>query len=381
MMILLPLFMARAVLAQRGQTGTAEEKRFLSAPAPVSKVVPCRSWIGTTGLDLYTLAVHPSMIGDSSNSKRCKIVDARKCLTCACDYYVRYSEDGGATWLGLDFNGNAGIPGATGCPGYGYTSATQTQAIAWLQDKYIDQGRCGCTGETCKWTNWIDRDNESGKGDYEFDPTMKNRCKVEKYEVTLVSGGPMYTNVASVPTNQLSYNPASSYANGPMVYCVNTEQPQCKTSSNGYKVGPSPPCCMDYKTRFCCRKPEPTCKWTNWIDRDNESGKGDYEFDPTMKNRCKVEKYEVTLVSGGPVYTNVASVPTNQLSYNPYSSYANGPMVYCVNTKQPRCRTSSNGWKVGPSPPCCMDYKVRFCCGNNKPSFPPLLPSLLAKRE
>jgi len=259
MMILLPLFMASAVLALREQSGTAEEKRFLSAPpAPVSKVVPCRSWIGTTDLDLYSLAVHPSMIGDSSNSKRCKIVDARKCPTCACDYYVRYSEDGGATWLGLDFNGNAGIPGATGCPGYGYTSATQTQAIAWLQDKYIDQGRCGCTGENCKWTNWIDRDNESGKGDYEFDPTMKNRCKVEKYEVTLVSGGPVYTNVASVPTNQLSYNPASSYANGPMVYCVNSQQPRCRTNSNGYKVGPSPPCCMDYKVRFCCGNNKPS---------------------------------------------------------------------------------------------------------------------------
>ena len=191
------------------------------------------------------------MIGDPSSNKRCKIIDARKCATCACDYYVRYSEDGGSSWLGLTFGGLPGL-GGTGCPGYGFTSATQAQAIAWLQDEHINKGRCGCTEEVrCKWTNWIDRDNESGKGDYEFDPALKNKCQVAKYEVSLVSGGPVYTNVASVPTNVLGYNPTSS--DGPMVYCVNAQQPRCKTSSQGHKVGPSPPCCLDYKARFCCK--------------------------------------------------------------------------------------------------------------------------------
>ena len=93
--------------------------------------------------------------------------------------------------------------------------------------------------------------NESGKGDYEFDPALKNRCNVEKYEVSLVSGGTVYTDVASIPTNQVSYLPASS--EGPQVYCVNREQPGCKTTSNGYMIGPSPPCCEDYKARFCCK--------------------------------------------------------------------------------------------------------------------------------
>ena len=105
--------------------------------------------------------------------------------------------------------------------------------------------------DTCKWTNWIDSDNPSGRGDYEYDPALKDRCSVEKYEVSLVSGGPVYTSVASIPTNLVFYSPASN--EGPRVDCVNTKQLGCKTTSNGYMIGPSPPCCEDYKARFCCK--------------------------------------------------------------------------------------------------------------------------------
>merc|ERR1719318_2178599 len=87
------------------------------------------------------------MIGDTTNNKRCKIIDARKCSSCHCDYYVRYSEDGGSTWLGLSFGGEPGL-GGTGCPGYGMTSATQEQALAWLRDEHIAKGRCGCESYT-----------------------------------------------------------------------------------------------------------------------------------------------------------------------------------------------------------------------------------------
>eukprot|EP00092_Neocalanus_flemingeri_P008324 GFUD01008976.1.p1 GENE.GFUD01008976.1~~GFUD01008976.1.p1 ORF type:complete len:264 (+),score=51.53 GFUD01008976.1:44-835(+) len=214
---------------------------------------------------------------------------------------------------------------------------------------------------TCKWSNWIDRDNPSGAGDYEY--VNKNTCKygVEKYEVTLVAGGSVYDDVNDVPSNVMTYHPT---LNPPQIACKNGIQPGCITSSNGYKVGPSPPCCLDYKARFCC-KPRPqvaTCKWTNWIDRDDSSGKGDYEFDENHKKTCRngVEKYEVTLVTGGSVYDNVNDVPSNVMIYNPASS--EGPQVACVNVLQPRCKTNSNGWKAGPSPPCCLDYKARFCC-------------------
>jgi len=241
--ILLSTILVAGTSAQRGSlaSATAEEKALINLPSPPC-FVPCREWQGASGNSLYSMALHPSMIGDTTNNKRCKIIDARKCATCACDYYVRYSEDGGASWLGLTFGGVPGL-GGTGCPGNGGTSSTQAQALAWLQDEHINKGRCGCKPQvsTCKWTSWVDRDDPTGKGDYEFVSNQK-KCKVEKYEVSLVSGGPVYTNVADVPTNVLSFSPSSS--EGPQVYCVNTNQPGCKTNS--------PPCCLDYKARFCC---------------------------------------------------------------------------------------------------------------------------------
>merc|ERR1712215_81525 len=253
--ILLSAILVAGTSAQKGSlaSATAEEKALINLPSP-PWFFPCREWQGASGNSLYSMALHPSMIGDTTNNKRCKIIDARKCATCACDYYVRYSEDGGASWLGLTFGGVPGA-GGTGCPGNGGTSSTQAQALAWLQDEHINKGRCGCKPQvsTCKWTSWVDRDDPTGKGDYEFDPNQK-KCKVEKYEVSLVSGGPVYTNVADVPTNVLSYSPSSSV--GPQVYCVSTNQPGCKVGQSppieGWKVGPSPPCCLDYKARFCC---------------------------------------------------------------------------------------------------------------------------------
>ena len=100
--------------------------------------VPCEEWIGASDTSLNSMALRPSMIGDTTTLKRCSISDSRNCTTCACDYYVRYSNDGGLTWLGLSFGGVPGL-GGTGCPGYGMTSATQTQALAWLQDEHINK--------------------------------------------------------------------------------------------------------------------------------------------------------------------------------------------------------------------------------------------------
>ena len=123
---LLPLLLTIGSLSQRVKEQVAsseEEKRLLSLPSQ-GRTVPCRVWEGTTGGTLYSHALHPSMIGDSTSNKRCKIIDARKCQTCACDYYVRYSEDGGLSWLGLTFGGLPGL-GGTGCPGNGGTSSTQ----------------------------------------------------------------------------------------------------------------------------------------------------------------------------------------------------------------------------------------------------------------
>ena len=81
----------------------------------------------------------------------------------------------------------------------------------------------------------------------------------------------------------------------------------------------------------------------------------DAEFYETLNFKCEVEKYQVSLVSGGPVYNDLSSVPHNKLVWE-------GQGISCINKEQKDCKVDSKGWKQGPSPPCCMDYKIRFCC-------------------
>jgi len=240
---LLPLLLTTGSLALREQRiiSTAEMKRLMVAPSQ-GRPVPCRTWQRSSGKELFSKALHPSMIGDPTSNKRCKIIDARNCPTCSCAYYVRYSEDGGLSWKGL-----AGGAGSPGCPKNGGTSSIQAipAILDLLQRQHIDQGRCGCTRETCRWTNWIDQNDES---DYEIN--LRNQCNVEKYEVTRVVGGPVYTSVASIHLNRVSYNPA-----GPRVSCVNSDQPRCKENSPDWERGiwnEDGYCCRDWKARFCC---------------------------------------------------------------------------------------------------------------------------------
>ena len=43
----------------------------------------------------------------------------------------------------------------------------------------------------------------------------------------------------------------------------------CKWSSGEQLDG----YCLDYEVRFCCLE----CEWTDWLDRDNPGGTGDFE--------------------------------------------------------------------------------------------------------
>ena len=101
-----------------------------------------------------------SSFGDPQSEKLCRIQDATSCATCVCPYYVKYSEDNGATWKGLTFQGTEG---GTGCPAGGVGSGgTIAKALAWLKTKYIQQGYCGCKGkQTCNFI-FISRKKISG---------------------------------------------------------------------------------------------------------------------------------------------------------------------------------------------------------------------------
>ncbi|XP_042199726.1 cartilage intermediate layer protein 1 [Callorhinchus milii] len=116
--------------------------------------------------------------------------------------------------------------------------------------------------EPC-YTQWFDRDNPSGSGDYETTPKIQQEnpekicSKPISCEVQTINGTPvdLTTDNIKICTVLDGFS------------CINEHQ-------NGKQ-------CKDYKIRYKC--PEDFCKddsepcFTQWFDRDNPSGSGDYE--------------------------------------------------------------------------------------------------------
>ncbi|ESO92027.1 hypothetical protein LOTGIDRAFT_121599, partial [Lottia gigantea] len=102
--------------------------------------------------------------------------------------------------------------------------------------------------------------------------------------------------------------------------------------------------CEDYKVRFCCPKAD---KWTQWFDRDNPSGTGDWEhlaslLDAYPGRVCKhPTAVDAQLTSGAP-YTDGGDTLTLSPSQG----------LICQNNLQ--------------ADKSCNDYKVRFCCPQGK---------------
>lgn len=126
------------------------------------------------------------------------------------------------------------------------------------------------------WTPWFDRDNPSGKGDYE---TTSNLLKVE---CRFKSNKQTITN--------------SSHAGY-----------ECNIKRGGRCINgiPSGNKCKDMEVRFHYYNGGST----PWLDRDNPSGKGDYEtINSLLKPQCK-------FVGGGLVPASMAgydcSIPKN----------------------------------------------------------------------
>ena len=102
---------------------------------------------------------------------------------------------------------------------------------------------------------------------------------------------------------------------------------------------------------------ESKCEWLPWVDRDDPSATRDAEFYENKDFNCEVAEYEVSLVSGGPAYNDLSSVPHNKLVWIQQEQG-----ISCINKEQKDCKIGSDGMMQGPSPPCCLDYKIRFCC-------------------
>lgn len=185
------------------------------------------------------------------------------------------------------------------------------------------------------WTRWFDRDDPDGRGDYELlselridfpDEICENPAGVD---ARLLNGQSWKTSGEDV-----DISPKIG------LLCINSEQDDGS--------------CSDYQIRFCCKPAHvtsPQCidgTWTRWFDRDNPSGKGDYEDLATIRNWYPGEACERPiavdgrLVTGEPWYSarDVITISKTQ-------------GLWCVNSEQPF-------WKL------CKDYKVRFCCRSDE---------------
>uniref|UniRef100_A0A8C5ENU3 WxxW domain-containing protein n=1 Tax=Gouania willdenowi TaxID=441366 RepID=A0A8C5ENU3_GOUWI len=171
------------------------------------------------------------------------------------------------------------------------------------------------------WTKWFDRDNPSGTGDWELlkDLRKENSGQIceKPLDMEVVTTGKPST--AAGNTGQIFYqnNPHKGFV------CRNKDQ----------KHGG----CLDYKVRC----------WTEWFDRDNPSGSGDWETfkDLRKENPGKIcpqpRDIEAQTLSG----QNAPAPGDNNVLIWPFVG------LICKNKDQKDKK--------------CEDYRVRFRC------FPP----------
>ncbi|KAF6717170.1 Cartilage intermediate layer protein 1, partial [Oryzias melastigma] len=112
------------------------------------------------------------------------------------------------------------------------------------------------------WTQWFDRDDPTATGDWETLSDLRNQFpdKVCPNPVDVEA-----TTLSGTPADQtgevfFKYDTTSGFV------CRNEDQ-------NGGM-------CKDYRVRFSCPSSYCTEKvcWTEWFDRDNPSGTGDWEL-------------------------------------------------------------------------------------------------------
>ncbi|KAK6182591.1 hypothetical protein SNE40_010242 [Patella caerulea] len=179
--------------------------------------------------------------------------------------------------------------------------------------------------ECKKWTQWYDRDNESGTGDWETLADLRKEkpgqiCEKPSGIDAQLLDGRHYT----AGGDKVTINPTTG------LICLNRIQNDRR--------------CNDYKVRFCCDPIVPECKkWTQWYDRDNESGTGDWE---TLADLRKEKP--------GQICEKPSGIDAQLLDGRHYT--AGGDKVTINPTTGLICENKNQDDKK------CNDYKVRFCC-------------------
>ncbi|XP_077870481.1 mucin-5AC-like [Saccoglossus kowalevskii] len=175
------------------------------------------------------------------------------------------------------------------------------------------------------WTEWLDRDDPSGTGDWETTSPAIGYF-----------GDKMCSDPTDIQVQTLDGIPASSTGEIFSRYSV-SEGFACEKKDQPDNT------CLDYKVRYCC----PECNggvWTEWLDGDNPSDTGDWENTSSIigsfgnKMCSDPSAIQVRTIDGIPALTTGEK----------FSQYSPTAGFVCKASDQP------NG--------ACRDYEVRYCC-------------------
>jgi len=189
--------------------------------------------------------------------------------------------------------------------------------VRWCCPTYED---FECDDEGYEWTEWLDRDDPIGEGDYEtrFSYPQGSVCEdpTAIQAQARTAGSTAFTHV------DLAYG----------FWCDNSEQP------NGAQ-------CADFEVRYCCPKmKEVACDaegygWTVWLDRDDPIESGDWE---------NKDGFPAYIVCKDPLAVE-AAVVTGSDGSTAVTHLDNDQGFWCINDEQPKDEV-------------CADFEVRFCC-------------------
>ena len=183
-------------------------------------------------------------------------------------------------------------------------------------------GDLHCNTKGYEWTDWIDQDDPSTmNGDWETREAFGERrvCTspigVQAYP--LDDGSTAITHI----DEKIGF------------WCVNQEQ-------NGTDV------CADFAVRFCCPQYQHgTCdeegyEWTDWLDRDDPTGDGDFENRPSFSSD---EACSDPIAVAARARSSGSTAITHLDLYHGF---------WCLNEEQPEEE--------------CADHEIRFCCPKKK---------------
>ncbi|XP_078584280.1 uncharacterized protein LOC144866630 [Branchiostoma floridae x Branchiostoma japonicum] len=181
------------------------------------------------------------------------------------------------------------------------------------------------------WTDWLDRDDPSGTGDWE---TLSD---LQQDFPGRICDAPTAIQARVIGTGQDALATGENF-----VFFDATTGFVCRKEDQ--KDG----MCLDYEVRFCCPDVVPDCpagSWTPWFDRDNPSATGDWEtLTPLRKENPGRICFSPTAVHARVISTQVeASLAGESIHwYDTTTGFA------CINEEQ--------------DDDMCLEYEVRFCC-------------------